>query len=69
MSIFLWEFILIVIITENALVMVEIIFLFYIYFSTGVEKWNWLLSPRDTAFDSPKLDEPLVLLCAENVTS
>ena len=60
MSVFLWEFTL-VIITGNALVMVKIIFLFYIYFSTGTEKWNCLWSPHDTAFDSPKLDEPLVL--------
>lgn len=69
MSIFLWEFIFIVIITGNALVMVKIIFYFHIYFSTGTEKWNWLQTSHDTAFDSPKLDEPLVLILAENVSS
>lgn len=49
--------------------MVKIIFLLYIHFSTGTEKWKWLTSPCDTAFDSPKLDKQLVLLLTENASS
>lgn len=69
MSIFLWEFIFVVIITGNTLVMVKISFSFYIYVFTGTEKWNWPQTSHDTAFDSPKLGEPLVLISAENVSS